>query len=56
MDVIVIVNKTDLPQKINIDRVHELATSHKIVTTSLLEEKASMNWKRPSPIYFLQVQ
>ena len=39
MDVIVIVNKTDLPQKINLDRVQELASSHKIVTTSLLEER-----------------
>ena len=39
MDVIVIVNKTDLPQKINIDRVYELAASHNVVTTSLLEEK-----------------
>ncbi len=38
MDVIVIVNKTDLPQKINMNRVHELASSHKIVTTSLLQE------------------
>ena len=38
MDAIVIVNKTDLPQKINLDRVHELASSHKIVTTSILEE------------------
>ena len=38
MDVIVIVNKTDLPQKINLDRVRELASSHKMVTTSLLEE------------------
>lgn len=39
MDVIVIVNKTDLPRKINMDKVHEAAENHKIVTTSLLEEK-----------------
>lgn len=38
MDVIVIVNKTDLPQKINLDRVHELSRNHKLVTTSLLED------------------
>jgi tRNA modification GTPase len=39
MDVIVIVNKTDLPQKINMEQVQKLAKNHKIVTTSLLEEK-----------------
>lgn len=38
MDVIVIVNKTDLPRKINMDRVRELAESHRLVTTSLLED------------------
>lgn len=38
MDAIVIVNKTDLPQKINLDRVKELAKNHKLVTTSLLED------------------
>jgi tRNA modification GTPase len=38
MDVIVIVNKTDLPQKINLDRVKELAKDHRLVTTSLLED------------------
>ncbi|THE09215.1 tRNA uridine-5-carboxymethylaminomethyl(34) synthesis GTPase MnmE [Bacillus timonensis] len=39
MDSIVIINKTDLPQKINIKRVKELANDNPIVTTSLLEEK-----------------
>ncbi|QPA30951.1 tRNA uridine-5-carboxymethylaminomethyl(34) synthesis GTPase MnmE [Thermaerobacillus caldiproteolyticus] len=39
MDVIVIVNKTDLPQKINMERVKELANGRPIVTTSLLKEK-----------------
>ena len=38
MDVIVIVNKTDLPQQINMERVNELAKEHKLVTTSLLED------------------
>ncbi|TKC16664.1 tRNA uridine-5-carboxymethylaminomethyl(34) synthesis GTPase MnmE [Robertmurraya kyonggiensis] len=38
MDVIVIVNKTDLPQKIDLDRVKDLAKDHKLVTTSLLED------------------
>jgi tRNA modification GTPase len=39
MDVIVIVNKTDLPQKIDMERVRELAGNWPIVTTSLLQEK-----------------
>ncbi len=39
MDVIVIVNKTDLPQQIDLERVKELAHKHKIVTTSLLEDR-----------------
>ncbi len=38
MDVIVIVNKTDLPQKIDLARVKGLAKDHKLVTTSLLED------------------
>lgn len=39
MDVIVIINKTDLTQKIDMERVKELAAEHKIVTTSLLEDR-----------------
>ncbi|RFU62507.1 tRNA uridine-5-carboxymethylaminomethyl(34) synthesis GTPase MnmE [Peribacillus glennii] len=39
MDVIVIVNKTDLPKKIKLEDVEELAGNGKVVTTSLLEDK-----------------
>ncbi|MCQ6276650.1 tRNA uridine-5-carboxymethylaminomethyl(34) synthesis GTPase MnmE [Bacillus sp. V3B] len=39
MDVIVIVNKTDLPQKIDMERIRELAQDHKLITTSLIDEK-----------------
>jgi tRNA modification GTPase len=39
MEVIVIVNKTDLPQKIDLERVRQLTQSHKLITTSLVEEK-----------------
>jgi tRNA modification GTPase len=39
MDVIVIINKTDLTPKIDMVRVKELAAEHKIVTTSLLEDR-----------------
>ncbi|CAM3942672.1 tRNA uridine-5-carboxymethylaminomethyl(34) synthesis GTPase MnmE [Mesobacillus zeae] len=39
MDVIVIVNKTDLPQKLDLDEVKQLIHSYKMVTTSLKEDK-----------------
>lgn len=39
MDVIVIVNKTDLPQQIEMDKVRELAGEQRIVTTSLREDR-----------------
>jgi tRNA modification GTPase len=39
MNVIVIVNKTDLPQKVNMERIRELAHNHKLITTSLIDEK-----------------
>ncbi|MEL3963019.1 tRNA uridine-5-carboxymethylaminomethyl(34) synthesis GTPase MnmE [Lysinibacillus endophyticus] len=39
MDFIVVVNKTDLPRKINLDRVEQLANGRPVVTTSLLQEQ-----------------
>ncbi|MGQ5111152.1 tRNA uridine-5-carboxymethylaminomethyl(34) synthesis GTPase MnmE [Bacillus halotolerans] len=39
MDVIVIMNKTDLEVKIDIERVRELANGRPVVTTSLLKEE-----------------
>ena len=39
MDVIVIVNKTDLPNKIDLNHVKQLAGDKRLVTTSLLEEE-----------------
>lgn len=39
MDVIIIINKMDLPQKIDMGRVKELAGNHKIIQTSLLEDR-----------------
>lgn len=38
MDVIVIVNKTDLPQVIDMDQVQKFSKKHMLVTTSLLED------------------
>ena len=39
MDFIVVVNKTDLPQKIDLEKVKVLATGRPIVTTSILQEQ-----------------
>jgi tRNA modification GTPase len=39
MDVIVIVNKTDLTQQIDMEKVKQLSSDHKLVTTSLLEDR-----------------
>lgn len=38
-DFIVIVNKTDLPKQIDMERVTKLAGDNRIITTSLIEEK-----------------
>jgi tRNA modification GTPase len=39
MDVIVIINKTDLPQKIDVENVKTLAGNNKVITTSLLDDR-----------------
>lgn len=39
MDFIVVVNKTDLPQKIDLEIVKELASDRSVVTTSILQEQ-----------------
>lgn len=39
METIVIINKIDLPQKIDMQRVQELAGDHVVVSTSLVEEQ-----------------
>lgn len=39
MDYIVVVNKTDLPQQIDMNEIKNLAGNHRIVATSLLEEQ-----------------
>ncbi|EEK75938.1 tRNA uridine-5-carboxymethylaminomethyl(34) synthesis GTPase MnmE [Bacillus cereus] len=38
-DFIVIVNKTDLPQAIDMERVTELSAGNRVITTSLIEEQ-----------------
>ncbi|SOC08096.1 tRNA modification GTPase trmE [Ureibacillus xyleni] len=39
MDFIVVVNKTDLPRQIDIEKVEQLANGRPVVTTSLLQEQ-----------------
>lgn len=39
MDYIVVINKTDLPQRIDLARVAQLAGQHRLVSTSLLQEE-----------------
>ncbi|WP_085506629.1 tRNA uridine-5-carboxymethylaminomethyl(34) synthesis GTPase MnmE [Thalassobacillus devorans] len=39
LDVIVIVNKTDLEQRLDMDKVKQLAQEHPVITTALLHEK-----------------
>ncbi|WP_010290581.1 tRNA uridine-5-carboxymethylaminomethyl(34) synthesis GTPase MnmE [Kurthia massiliensis] len=39
MNYIVVVNKTDLEQRIDLDRVRELAAGHEVITTSILQDE-----------------
>ena len=39
MDYIVVVNKTDFEQQIDLERVQEIAGNRRVVTTSLLKEE-----------------
>ncbi|QCR34334.1 tRNA uridine-5-carboxymethylaminomethyl(34) synthesis GTPase MnmE [Lysinibacillus sp. SGAir0095] len=39
MDFIVVVNKTDLPQKVDLEKVKELSNGRPVVTTSILQEQ-----------------
>ena len=39
MNYIVVVNKTDLEQNIDLDRIKELAAGHEVITTSILQDE-----------------
>ena len=56
MDFIVVVNKTDIPQKINLDRVHELAGNRRVVTTSLLKEEGVIELEEAIAALFFEGQ
>ncbi|MEG0448935.1 MAG: tRNA uridine-5-carboxymethylaminomethyl(34) synthesis GTPase MnmE [Lysinibacillus sp.] len=56
MDYIVVINKTDLPQKIDLARVEALARKHRIVTTSLLQEEGVMELEESIAALFFDGQ
>ncbi|MCR2822661.1 tRNA uridine-5-carboxymethylaminomethyl(34) synthesis GTPase MnmE [Lederbergia panacisoli] len=56
MDVIVIVNKTDLPRKVDMEEVRLVARHHQIVTTSLLEEEGIDDLERAISDMFFKGQ
>lgn len=56
MDYIVVVNKTDIEQKIDLDRVRELANGKSIVTTSLLKEEGVIELEEAIAGLFFQGQ
>ena len=56
MDYIVVVNKTDIEQKIDLERVRELANGKSIVTTSLLKEEGVIELEEAIAGLFFQGQ
>ncbi|MER1987763.1 MAG: tRNA uridine-5-carboxymethylaminomethyl(34) synthesis GTPase MnmE [Solibacillus sp.] len=56
MDYIVVVNKTDLEQNIDLDRVRTLAGSHRIVTTSMATEEGVVELEEAIAALFFEGQ
>ena len=56
MDYIVVVNKTDIEQKIDLDRVRELAGTRRVVTTSLLKEEGVIELEEAIAALFFEGQ
>lgn len=56
MDYIVVVNKTDIDQKIDLARVQELAGNRPVVTTSLLKEEGVMELEEAIAALFFEGQ
>ncbi len=53
MNYIVIINKTDLSQKINLEEIKELANNHAIITTSLIQEEGIVELEKSlSDLFF----
>lgn len=56
MDFIVVVNKTDLEQKIDLNRVQQLAGNRRVVTTSLLKEEGVIELEEAIAALFFEGQ
>ncbi|SOC39406.1 tRNA uridine-5-carboxymethylaminomethyl(34) synthesis GTPase MnmE [Ureibacillus acetophenoni] len=56
MDFIVVVNKTDLPRKIDLEKVEQLANGRKVVTTSLLKEEGVIELEEAIAALFFEGQ
>lgn len=56
MDYIVVVNKTDIERKIDLNRIHELAGKHRVVTTSLLKEEGVIELEEAIASLFFEGQ
>jgi tRNA modification GTPase len=56
MDYIVVVNKTDIEQKIDLNRVQELAGTRRVVTTSLLKEEGVIELEEAIAALFFEGQ
>ena len=56
MDYIVVVNKTDIERKIDLNRVHELAGKHRVVTTSLVKEEGVIELEEAIAALFFEGQ
>ncbi|MER2119478.1 MAG: tRNA uridine-5-carboxymethylaminomethyl(34) synthesis GTPase MnmE [Solibacillus sp.] len=56
MDYIVVVNKTDIERKVDLNRVHELAGKHRVVTTSLLKEEGVIELEEAIAALFFEGQ
>jgi tRNA modification GTPase len=56
MDYIVVVNKTDIEQKIDLERVKQLAGNHRVVTTSLLKEEGVIELEESIAALFFEGQ
>ena len=56
MDYIVVVNKTDIEQKIDLERVKELAGTRRVVTTSLLKEEGVIELEEAIAALFFEGQ
>lgn len=54
MDAVIIINKTDIPKKIDLEKVNDLANGRPVVSTSLVEDKGIDELENAISILFFQ--